>query len=132
MQSQGFQLIEIYRMKRYRHLNSMSVGNAGMGGGHRAGQLAYGDALFMVGEELFARRIAYLPRGESGRQLLGLLVSLLVYGKVDTAAAIFDQHQGLLDMPVATALRGWLGRWHKAEYGRGGLHVVLDYLARKV
>lgn len=132
MQDHGFQLIEIYRMKRYRHLNSLTVGNAGTGGGHRAGQLAYADAVFMVSEELFARRLAQLPRSESARQLLGLLVSLLVYGKVDTAAALFDQHQGLLDMPLATALRGWLGRWRKAEFGRGGLHVVLDYLARKV
>ncbi|MEO6080089.1 MAG: FkbM family methyltransferase [Steroidobacteraceae bacterium] len=132
MQAHGFQLIEIYRMKRYRHLNTLGVGNAGTGGGHRAGQLAYADAVFMVSEELFARRIAQLPRVEAGRQLLGLLVALLVYGKVDTAAAWFDQHQELLDTQLAIALRGWLGRWRKAEYGRGGLHLVLDFLARKV
>jgi FkbM family methyltransferase len=132
MQEQGFQLIEIYRPKRYRHLNSLGVGNVGTGGGHRAGQLAYADAVFMVSGDGLARRIAMLPRDAAMHQLLSLLVALLVYGKVDTAAALFDQHQALLDPTVASALRRWLGRWRRAEIGRGGLHIVLDYLARKV
>jgi FkbM family methyltransferase len=131
MQGQGFQLIEIYRPKRYRHLNSLGVGNVGTGGGHRAGQLAYADAIFMVSNDVLARRIAQLPRDAAMHQLLSLLVALLVYGKVDTAAALFDQHQALLDPALASALSRWLRRWHRAEYGRSGLHVVLDYLARK-
>jgi len=132
MQARGFQLIEIYRPKRYRHLNSLGVGNVGTGAGHRAGQLAYADAIFMVGEPLFARRLALLPRDEAVHQVLSALMALMVYGKADTAAALFDQHHALLDPPLAAALRRWLGRWHRAEYGRRGLHLVLDYLARKV
>lgn len=132
MQTQGFQLIEIYRPKRYRYLNSLGVGNVGTGGGHRSGQLAYADAIFMVRGDVFSGRIARLPRDEAMHQLLSLLVALMVYGKADTAAALFDQHQALLDPKLASALSRWLRRWHKAEYGRAGMHVVLDYLARKV
>jgi FkbM family methyltransferase len=132
MQSRGFQLIEIYRLKRYRFINSPGIGNVGIGAGHRAGQLAYGDAVFVVGDELFASRLTKLPPAAGARQLLALIVSLLVYGKIDIAAASFDRHQALLDQPLRESLRAWLSGWGRAEYGRGGLHLVMDFLARKV
>lgn len=131
MQQRGYELVEIYRLKRYRWLNSQGVGNVGTGSGHRAGQLAYGDAVFVASDALLQRRWAALPPEVVSHQVLALLVSLLVYGKVDTAAARFDLHESLLDPAAREAVRAWLGRWRRAEYGLRGLHVVMDYLARK-
>src|SRR5688572_2342711 len=56
MQERDFQLIEIYRPKRYRLLNSCDIRNVGVGGGHRAGQLAFADAVFALTSEGFMRR----------------------------------------------------------------------------
>jgi hypothetical protein len=132
MQARGFELIEIYRLKRYRWLNSLGVGNVGIGSGHRAGQLAYGDAVFIAGESLLARRWARLAADQVAHQVLALLVSLAVYGKVDTAAALFDQHEAHLDQATRASLRRWLRSWRRSEFGRGSLHLVMDYLARKL
>jgi FkbM family methyltransferase len=131
MQGRGFQLIELYRLKRYRALNSLGVANVGTGAGHRAGQLAYGDAVFVAGDDLLARRWAAMPPEAVRHQLLALLLSLLVYGKVDIAAATFERHRKLLDEPLRAVLGDWLPRWRRTQYGRGGLHLLLDYLARK-
>lgn len=132
MQARGFQLVELYRLKRYRALNSQGVGNVGTGGGHRAGQLAYADAIFVADEDLLARRWAALPPETVRHQLLALLLALLVYGKADIAASALDRHGELLDDASRAALHAALSRWHRAEYGPRGLHLVLDYLARKV
>jgi FkbM family methyltransferase len=132
MQARGFRLIELYRLKRYRVLNSLGVANVGTGAGHRAGQLAYGDAVFMAGDELLERRWSALSPEVVRHQLLALLVSLLVYGKVDIAAATFERHRQLLPEKLRNALGDWLPRWRRTQYGRGALHLLMDYLARKV
>jgi FkbM family methyltransferase len=132
MQARGFQLIELYRLKRYRALNGLGVANVGTGAGHRAGQLAYGDAVFVAGDELLTRRWARVAPEVARHQLLALLLSLLVYGKVDIAAAAFERHQQLLGPLLGAAIGKWLSRWRRAQYGRGSLHLLLDYLARKV
>lgn len=132
MQEREFQLIEIYRPKRYRFLNSSDIGNAGIGGGHRAGQLAFADAVFALTSDGFIRRRQLLSREAAGRSLISMLVSLVVYGKIDMAAAWFDQHEDLLEPGQRTPLRQWFGRWRRAHIGRGGLHHVVDYIARKI
>jgi len=132
MQERDFQLIEIYRLKRYRHLNSCDIKNVGIGGGNRAGQLAFADAVFALTSDGFMRRRRLLSRDAAGRSLLSMLVSLVVYGKIDMAAAWFDQHGDLLDPPLQAALRHWFGGWRRAHIARGGLHHVADYIARKV
>lgn len=132
MHSRGFELVEIYRLKRYRWLNSLEVGNVGIGGGHRAGQLAYGDAVFVAGDALLQRRWSALDPASRSNQVLALLISLLVYGKADTAAAKFDTYGSLLEPVPREAMHAWLRRWRRAEYGRRGVHIVMDYLARKI
>ncbi len=132
MQTQGFGLVELYRLKRYRAVNSLGVSNVGTGGGHRAGQLAYGDAVFVASDELLERRWAGLSPQVVRHQLLALLVSLAVYGKVDLAAATFERHRQLLDEPLRATVAKWLSRWGRAQYGRGSLHLLFDYIARKV
>jgi FkbM family methyltransferase len=132
MHARGFRLIEFYRPKRYIRLNSFGIGNVGIGAGHRAGQLGHGDAIFVATDELLARRWANLPPETVSHQVLALLVLLLVYGKVDVAAATFDRHQELLEASTRENLRKWLARWHRAEYRTRGWHAVADYFARRV
>lgn len=131
MHARGFQLIEFYRPKRYIRLNSFDIGNVGIGGGQRAGQLGHGDAIFVATDAMLERRWSGLPAETVRHQVLALLVLLLAYGKVDIAAATFDRHQHRLDEPVSSLLRAWLKRWHRAEYRTRGLHAVADYLAKK-
>jgi hypothetical protein len=64
---------------------------------------------------------------------LKAILTLLVYGKADMAAAIFDAAGGRIDGPVreriSAFLQGFKGR---RRIGPSGLHRALDYLARKV
>lgn len=122
----GFELLDLYRLKRYRRLNSAGVGNVSLGRGQRAGRLAYGDALFVLAEERLAERI--LAEGEA--LALKAIVALLVYGKADIAAALFDRVSQVIEpdrrAAVARGLRALGG------VRRNSLHHVLDYLARNV
>jgi len=52
MQARGFELIDLYRIKRYRYLNQNGVDNISLGGGQRAGHISYSDAIFLLHEEL--------------------------------------------------------------------------------
>ena len=131
MLERGFQIIEFSRPKRYIRLNSFGIGNVGIGDGHRAGQLGHGDALFVATDAHLERRWKNLPHSIVQRQALALIVLLLVYGKVDIAAAMFDRHQQVLDAPVRSVLHAWLKRWRNAEFRTRGLHAIADYLARQ-
>lgn len=128
MRDHGFELVDLYRLKRYRRLNSAGIGNISLGGGQRAGRLAYGDALFVLGEDRLLPRIK-----EEGEALaLKAIVSMLVYGKADMAARLFDES---IDV-IAPERRGPLTRHFRMLGSRflrnGSLHNVLDYLARHV
>ena len=132
MDQAGFDLIDLSRIKRYRYRNSFGIVNPGLGMGDRAGRLAFCDAIFMLKDERLVERIA-AGGGPNGPQLaLKAIMVLLVYGKADVAAWIFDAHAG--EMPVETRER--LGRYFRGlsgrHFGRKGLHKALDYLARKV
>ena len=134
MRARGFDLIDLYRLKRYRHLNNSGVGNVGLGGGQRAGRIAYGDAVFLRNEAALLGRMRALSRQDAQGLALKVMVALMVYGKADTAARLFDATADLLDEKrreeVARFFRK-LGRPY-AFIGGKGLHLVLDYLARKV
>jgi FkbM family methyltransferase len=132
MHSRGFRLIEFYRPKRYIRLNSFDIGNVGIGSGHRAGQLGHGDAIFLATDELLARRWAGLPPETVRHQVLTLIVLLLVYGKVDVAAAMYDRHKALLDAATRENLNRWFSHWHRAEYRTRGWHAVADWFAKRV
>ncbi len=134
MRARGFDLIDLYRLKRYRHLNHGGVGNIGLGGGQRAGRLAYGDAIFLLREELLLERIRTLSRLDAQGLALKVMVALLVYGKADTASRLFDLSADLFDEKIRQELTRFfrnLGRSY-AFFGGKGLHLILDYLARKV
>jgi FkbM family methyltransferase len=127
MMSLGFELVDLYRLKRYRRLNSSGIGNISLGGGQRAGRLAYGDAFFMLREDRLLERIV-----EEGEDVaMKIIISLLVYGKADIAAAIFDRTAERFEPKrreaVAKHLRA-LGR----KVRRNSFHHLVDYLARHV
>lgn len=128
MRKTGFELIDIGRIKRYRHNNSFGVVNPGLGMGDRAGRIAFCDAVFLKNDEILMDRIS------AGQDNLALkvILALLVYGKADLAAWIFDRTGGRIDAPVRAALAGMLKRLRGRHFGALGLHRALDYFARKV
>jgi len=65
---------------------------------------------------------------------LKVIVSLVIYGKVDTAARFYDLYTPFMSESIRNSLAAYfksLGKRHRFV-GRKGLHLVLDYLARKV
>jgi FkbM family methyltransferase len=127
MRERGFDLIDVGRIKRYRYRNSFGVINPGLGFGDRAGRLAFCDAVFLLNDEaLIARAMA------NADVALKAIVVLLVYGKADLAAFVFDHAADGLDQPVKDAVAHYLKGLGGRHYGRKGLHRVLDYLARRV
>lgn len=128
MADQGFELIDLYRLKRYRRINEAGIGNISLGGGQRAGRLAYGDAIFFINEARLLARIEGLPGPEAEATALKAIVALLIYGKADMAAALFDR---VGDVIGATLRKKIIARL--ASFRRSGvLHHMFDYLARHV
>lgn len=126
MDDAGFEFHDLYRPKRYRAANAAGIGNAGLGGGQRAGRLAYADALFVASEERIAARIAADGDGAA----LKAIVALLVYGKPDIAMRLFerieDSLSGELRLPLREALAGFGSLRYRA------LHGIADRIARNV
>jgi hypothetical protein len=132
MTGHGFELIDLYRLKRYRRANSAGIGNMSLGKGQRAGRLAYGDAFFMLREDKLRARIdAAEPAAAEAMALKAVLV-MLVYGKPDMAAQLFDQLGFVVREPWRGSIMQWLGKLGRRPTGTGVLHHVFDYLARHV
>lgn len=132
MGESGFELIDVSRIKRYRYRNNFGIVNPGLGLGDRAGRLAFCDAIFMLKDEALLDRIA-AGGGANGPDLaLKAIMVMLVYGKADLAAWIYDAAGDRL----APEMREPLDRYFKGlggrHFGRKGLHRALDYLSRKV
>ena len=131
MAERGFDLVDLSRFKRYRLRNASGVGNISLGGGQRAGRLAYGDALFMLGEEQLSARIAAATdKGEA--IAMKAILTMIVYGKADLAARLFDLHGHVLAEGRASALRDYFAAVRRWPLREGWRHHLLDYLARHV
>lgn len=129
MRAAGFELLDLYRLKRYRRLNRHGIGNVSLGAGQRAGRLAYGDALFLLKETTLLERI----RGGGGEVLaLKAILGLLVYGKADMAARLFDETADLIDPARRARLARYFGSIGRAFLRNNTIHHVLDYLDRHV
>ena len=128
MRQAGFELIDLYRLKRYRSANRSDVRNVSLGHGQRAGRLAYGDALFLLPEPKLVARIR-----QAGETLaLKAIVALLVYGKADMAARLLDRISDVLEPQRREALSAYFrGLSRRVLRGRSVPHL-LDYLARNV
>ena len=114
MSERGFELIELYRIKRYRMANSLGIAQPLLGGWQRSGRAAYGDAIFLRRTDaLLAAALA-----DSGASLLQAMVALIAYGKADHAAALLDQAGGLVPDDRIAALRTALRRLSRRRLWR--------------
>lgn len=130
MRGSGFELLDLYRLKRYRRLNRHGIGNVSLGAGQRAGRLAYGDALFFLKETTLLERIRHGGGGET--LALKAILGLLVYGKADMAARLFDETADLMDPARRARLARYFGSIGRRFLRHNSIHHVLDYLARHV
>lgn len=124
MRGHGFELIELQRLKRYRARNALDIANVGLGGGQRAGRIAYGDAIFLRTEA------ALIARG--GAALLKAVLAVVAYGKPDIAARLLDNGRGSLDAKLGSAMERELAGIASSRFGLRRLHAVIDWLGRKV
>lgn len=128
MRECGFELIDIGRIKRYRHRNSFGVVNPGLGMGDRAGRIAFCDAVFLKEDKLLSERIA----AGGSDFALKVILALLVYGKADFAAWTFDRTKDRIEARAREALAAAFRALKGRRIGMTGVHRALDYLARKV
>lgn len=128
MREARFELLDLYRLKRYRRRNSADIANLSLGSGQRAGRLSYGDALFFRAEGPLLERVAAEGESFALRAILGLLV----YGKPDMAAHLFDRAADVFSPARREkAERYFSGLAAQRIRGRK-LHGLLDRLARRV
>ena len=92
MKIRGFELLELYRLKRYRAANSLSKYKPLFEDGQSSGRIAYGDAIFLRNEDGLLSQAAK----DDGISLLKAVVALLAYGKTDHAAALLDRGRDFL------------------------------------
>lgn len=131
MRDQGFALIDLRRLKRYRYRNSFGIENPSLGRGARAGRLAFCDAIFMLEPEQLRGRIE--SQGESGGELgAKAIVLALVYGKADLAAALFDQVRESLPEGFRLALEAFLKPLRRDGGRVQRLHHLLDRWSQRV
>jgi FkbM family methyltransferase len=88
MCQQGFELIDLLKLKRYRSSNSLGIRNAGVRANDRSGRVAYADAIFL-------RREKEILNG-GGDALMKAAVALVAYGKADMATRLIDIGRDLL------------------------------------
>lgn len=132
MRDLGFALLDVRRLKRYRYQNREGVRDPSLGNGMRAGRLAFCDAIFALEPELTWQRIERGGGANGPHAALKAMALLLIYGKADLAAAMFDR--GADAMPSTT--RDACSRFFSRLKGDGGwrqrLHLQVDRWARSV
>lgn len=132
MHRRGFGLLDFHRLKRYRLVNAAGISNISLGLGQRAGRLAYGDALFVLSDEQLNARIADASPVEAEATVLRAITMLLVYGKPDVAAALFDKLERHLSPTQRDRVKRFLKNMSGLSPRNGIAHHMLDYLARHV
>lgn len=130
MGDHGFELIDLYRLKRYRRRNAARIGNLSLGSGQRAGRLAYGDAHFCLREDVLRSRLA--NAGDAEGTVLRSVLATMIYGKPDMAAYLFDTFGAAVREPWRAEIAAWFSRLGKRPLRTGVLHHVFDYLGRRV
>lgn len=127
MEAQGFELFDLWRIKRYRHRNQAGVVNPGITKGLRAGRLAFCDTLFVRTDEDWIRR-ATEDRSDAGK----LIAIALIYGKADLAARLHDMVRDSFDAELNRMLDRFFVKMSGRQLNVRGLHRALDYFASKV
>lgn len=132
LSARGFEFIDFYRLKRYRHLNRAGLDNLSLGRGHRPGRLALADALFLLREDAATTRLAALDQRAASHMALKAIVILLAYGKADIAARWFDLFGARLDERAKEAASAALREAGARRLTTGHLWHVAEYAARRL
>jgi FkbM family methyltransferase len=112
MADRGFELIELYRLKRYRAQNSLGIYQPLLGGGQRSGRVTYGDAIFLKKDEATLDAASR----DGGTSLLRAIIALLAYGKADHAAALLDKGRDTLPPDRVEAIGKALTKLNRRRY----------------
>lgn len=105
MNEEGFELIDLLKLKRYRAENSFGIRNAGVREGERSGRLAYADAIFLRRKE----QILETGRSDGGKSLLRAAIALVAYGKADLAAKLLDDGRDIIGPERSVAIGKVIG-----------------------
>jgi FkbM family methyltransferase len=112
MSDRGFELIELYPLKRYRAANDIGAYRPITDGDQRSGRIAYGDAIFLRKEaDLLA-----MAANDGGMSLYRAAVALIAYGKTDHAAALLDRGALLLPAGQFDAAKNALKSLHRTRF----------------
>jgi FkbM family methyltransferase len=128
----GFEFIDFYRMKRYRHVNAARIDILRLGRRQHAGRLAFADAFFMLREEVAAERMAALSEGERASFVLKAVMILVAYGKADLAARWFDLFGGVMAQSARDQITKAFRKIRRRRFGPGYLHRLFDYVDRRI
>lgn len=128
----GFEFIDFYRMKRYRHVNAARIDILRLGRRQPTGRLAFADAFFLLREEIAAERLARLSEGEKASLILKAVMILVAYGKPDLAARWFDTFGGALPQAARDRIAKGFRKIRRRRYGRGYLHRLFGYIDRRI
>lgn len=128
----GFEFIDFYRMKRYRHVNAARIDILRLGRRQQAGRLAFADAFFLLREEVAAKRMAALSQSERASFVLKTVMILVAYGKADLAARWYDLFGGAMTQSARDHIAKAFRRIRRRRFGPGYLHRLFDYVDRRI
>lgn len=120
MESRGFDLIDVSRIKRYRYKNRFGIAPLPKGPPKRAGRIAFCDALFLLEEKKLMERILSQSAEMGSVLALKVILSLLAYEKPDIAAWVFEQTEKLYSPSIHKALVAYFAQWTPPIVSKGG------------
>jgi FkbM family methyltransferase len=132
LRQEGFGLLDVRRLKRYRYRNGSGVRDPSLGRGMRAGRLAFCDAIFVLEPDLLWQRMERGGEANGPHIALKSIVLFLTYGKADLAAAVFDQGADGMTAATRDACARFFSRLKEDGGWRQRLHHRVDNWVRKV
>ena len=132
LRQEGFGLLDVRRLKRYRYQNGSGVRDPSLGRGMRAGRLAFCDAIFVLEPDLLWQRLERGGEANGPHIALKSIVLFLTYGKADLAAAVFDHGADGMTAATRDACARFFSRLKDDGGWRQRLHHRVDNWVRKV
>ncbi|MBZ0160178.1 MAG: hypothetical protein K8G79_08600 [bacterium] len=104
MRSYGFDLLDLYRLRRYYQTNSRVLRKYQIIPNVQSGQLSYADAIFFLSDAALQSWLNRLTAADKSSFLVRAILVLLIYGKFDRALQLFEEQQLLLSESVRQPL----------------------------
>lgn len=96
MRSYGFDLLDLYRLRRYYRTNYRILRKCQIISNAQSGQLSYADAIFFLSDAALLSHLDRLDVADKSNFLARAILLLLIYGKFDRALQLFKEQQPLL------------------------------------